>query len=66
MILSVDGVTWNSNDELKTWDIKQQDQLWFKCFGIRVRAVDSHLFAYIQDLKMWKGEETKNDKKVPK
>ena len=55
-ILSADGVTWNSNDELKTWEIKKPDQLRFKCFGIRVRVVDSLSFAYIQDIKMWKGE----------
>ena len=55
-ILAVDGVTWSGNDELKTWDIKEPDQLPFTCFGIRVRAIDLHSLACIQDFKMWKGE----------
>ena len=56
-LFSVDGVTWSGRDESKTWDIKEKNQRTaFKCFGIRVRAVNTYKDACIQDLKMWKGE----------
>ena len=66
----MDGVTWSGNDESKTWDIQEKKQSPFKCYGIRVRAINTYAVACIQDLKMWKGEkvpagEANNDMEDP-
>ena len=61
MISGVRTVDWGiKQDEEKIWTIDQIDRKKFKCFGIQVLSITGKNHAAIQDLKMWKGESSKD------
>ena len=51
----MDNVRWTNSDELKYWDVEEENRHHFKCFGFLFYEVEEADLGHVavQDIKFW-------------